>query len=129
MTICTFSFLWFKHDILVKTDRDRRLFYLFFIENRTWKLEGFTCFLIALTFYFIFRGNQTQTRILRFLYNFANVMLVFFKKFVKTFPGLFLCFCVIQARGGAKGQLISECLFDNLKFSKKTQQKFDKFLP
>ena len=28
-----------------------------------------------------------------------------------------------------KGQLISECLFDNLKFSKKTNEKFDKFLP
>ena len=28
-----------------------------------------------------------------------------------------------------KGQLISECLFDNLKFSKKTNKKFDKFLP
>ena len=28
-----------------------------------------------------------------------------------------------------KGQLISECLFDNLKFSKKKPAKFDKFLP
>ena len=28
-----------------------------------------------------------------------------------------------------KGQLISECLFDNLKFSKKNNEKFDKFLP
>ena len=30
--------------------------------------------------------------------------------------------------GLAKGQLISECLFDNLKFSKKNNEKFDKFL-
>ena len=28
-----------------------------------------------------------------------------------------------------KGQLISECLFDLFKFSKKTNEKFDKFLP
>ena len=29
----------------------------------------------------------------------------------------------------AKGQLISKCHFDNLKFSKKKHGKFDKFLP
>ena len=29
----------------------------------------------------------------------------------------------------AKGQLISECIFDVLNFPKKTMQKFDKFLP
>ena len=28
-----------------------------------------------------------------------------------------------------KGQLISECLFDDLNFPKKTNKKFDKFLP
>jgi hypothetical protein len=30
---------------------------------------------------------------------------------------------------GFKGQLISECLFDFLKFSKKPTQKFEGFLP
>ena len=29
----------------------------------------------------------------------------------------------------AKGQLISECLFDFFKFSKRNNEKFDKFLP
>ena len=34
-----------------------------------------------------------------------------------------------EQRPIAKGQIISECLFDVLQFSKKNTEKFDRFLP
>ena len=49
----------------------------------------------------------------------SNVQWQMTTKFQQTFYVKFPCF---------KGQLISECLFDNLKFSKKNNEKLDKFL-
>ena len=42
---------------------------------------------------------------------------------------LYCAVCDEQYYHNTEGQLISECLFDNLKFSKKNNEKFDKFLP